>query len=392
MSAKVIPLKKPRGKFERIAPNYFRYEPTGVIYYREKFGKLGVPLLFQPTGETTLGRAKTAATKLRTDWISKHTGQAQVFNRSSDGSTVGEVIDDILERHTPRQRPMTQVKHKQYLAEIRARFGRYDVKSLTSRDLEDWIRDIKRRGPIEKDGRKWHRTSFDDCVKHLNLVARWAQSEGYSPYLLRFKNPEGKAAKTYRVYSDAEVTALWEAMSEDARDKFVLSYECMMRLREALRLTWDRVDLKTGKVTLRAQDVKTGSKTGKGRELILSPGALERLRARRAAQPRATYVFASPSDPSKPVDSIKTAWRSAKADAKIRGRARWHDLRHTAISNALLVAKVPPLIVSEYAGVSMQTIQRVYLHSSAELTRAAASAVSVNPKRGKQGVKGHAGR
>ena len=59
-------------------------------------------------------------------------------------------------------------------------------------------------------------------------------------------------------------------------------------------LTWDRIDLETGKLTLRAEDVKTGSKTGKGRVFFVSPNALERIRARRKRdKTESPYVFLS---------------------------------------------------------------------------------------------------
>src|SRR5439155_600744 len=37
-----------------------------------------------------------------------------------------------------------------------------------------------------------------------------------------------------------------------------------------------------------------------------------------------------PLDPSKPITSLKTAWRSVKARAGVEGR--WHDARHTLVT------------------------------------------------------------
>lgn len=394
MSANIIPISKPdatrwtqvRDSRGQPVRGYFIYAKTGMIYYREKFGKLGIPPLNISTGETTLSRAKTAVIQLRTDWINKHsgnaTGKAEVFS-------VAQVIQDLRERYTPNQRPATRVKQLRFLKDIEKRLGRFTIDSLTNRDLETWIAEMRKRGAYKhEDGRTLERTNFDDHAKHLNLITRWAYENRMTTHLVRFHVPGQKKSDTGRVYSDAEIQSLWSVMNEATRDKFVLSYECMMRLREALHLTWDRVDLVSGKVTLRPQDVKTGSKTGKGREFIVSGHALARLRERRLLVKDSPFVFPSPVSPNQPVNEVCRAWETAKRNAKITGRARWHDLRHTAISRALLVAKVPPIQVSLYAGVSMATIERVYLHSKAEQTRAAADAVSIFQTRGEHGVNG----
>jgi integrase len=192
---------------------------------------------------------------------------------------------------------------------------------------------------------------------------------------LPLSDPKSKAG---RLFTNAELSALWDAMSEDMRDQFVLAFECFMRLREALLLTWDRIDLNTGKLTLRAEDVKTGSKTGKGRSFFVSPNALTRLRAKYANQVEPSpYVFPAPGLPDQPRNQNKNAWTSVKRKAGIKGRARWHDIRHTSLTKALLEQELNAAQVSEYAGVSLRTIQRVYLHSNEELTKNVANALSI---------------
>lgn len=377
----VIELKrKPEPEFEQVrdskgnpVPRFFVLKSTGMIYYREKFGRLDkrIPPLNKPTGEKTLSRARTAAEKLRTDWINQHQGKTQAIK------TVAEVVQDILERHTPTLRTTTQRKQRFYLEEIRGRFGQYDINTISARDYETWVRELLRRGSYQRGNRVLKRETFDDYTKHMNLLTRWAHDNRITTHMVRFKNPGGKRTNTGRVYTPQEIKALWDVMSDETRDKFVLSYECMMRLREALFLTWDRIDLSTGKVTLRPEDVKTGSKTGKGREFILSRHALQRLKRRRRYILNSRYVFPSPVGPDQPVYEVRHAWEVAKKHAKIKGRARWHDLRHSGLSRALLEAKISPVLVSEYAGVSIATIQRVYLHSKADHTASVAEAISI---------------
>ncbi len=368
-------------------PGFYVYRASGVIYYRKKFGKKsGVPLLFRPTGETTIGRAKERAEAMLQDWIMKHTGRAPE-EAKREQKLVRDVIKDLRENYSPKQRAATRRKHVRYLGEIEARFGRYPL-PISQQLFELWISELRKTSTYKRGNRTYVRNTYDGYVKHMNLVSSWAQKRGMTPYLVKYESIDGKRPNIGRVYTTAEIKALWEVMNEDTRDQFVLSYECMMREREVLHLEWNRVDLKTGKITLRAEDVKTGSKTGKGREFLVSPHALDRLQARRERDPKSRWVFPSPVG-DQPVDEIKRAWATAKRNAGIKARARWHDLRHTAISDALLIHGIEPIKVSEYAGVRLETLQRVYLHSKAHQTRDAGRAVSVLPKRGKKGVKRH---
>lgn len=389
MNAEVLPLNRKRPKFEQVRDSkgvpvkgFFRYLPTQVIYYKEKFKKLGIPPFFAPTGETTIGRAKTKAQLLVTQHKNKHLGidDSQVFGRKPT-RTFGSIAKEVLTRVTPTRRKGTQLNHHFYIESLSDQFGQFDINSITVSAFSDWISDERRKGT---------RTTFSDFAKHMNLIMRYAYRHKFSTHLVHFDNPDTKPPKEGRVYTDAEIAALWGEMNEETRDQFVLSYECMMRLREVLYLTWDRVDLKTGKITLRPEDVKTGSRTGRGREFIMSAHALERIRARyKDRSPRSPYVFPSPTSELKPVHQNKTAWIKAKKNSKIKNPklATWHSLRHSALTKALLVSKVDPLSVSEYAGVSLQTIQRVYLHSKAEMTKSVSHSVAI-PNRGKRGVNG----
>lgn len=359
-------------KNDRPIPGYSRHVPTGNIYYRKTFKKLGIPSLHVSTGETTLGKAKTKIDMLVQQHINKHLGinDSHVFSGRRGKKSFQSVAQEVLTRVTPLRRAKTQRKHKDFIDDLVDAFGQYNIDSITAREFELWIEKLRKTSD---------RTTFMDYAKHMNLVMRFAYNEKYCQHLIKFANPDSVQDNPGRVYTDAEIKSLWEVMNDTTQDQFVLSYECMMRLREVLHLTWERVDLKTGIITLRPADVKTGSKTGKGREFQMSPGALERLRARfKNRSPDALYVFPSRFDPLKPADDNRAAWGKAKENAKIEDPARWHDLRHTAITKALLVAKMKPIEVSEYAGVSLGTIQRVYLHSTAEHTQSVAGAISID--------------
>lgn len=280
-----------------------------------------------------------------------------------------------------------------YFEELRAELGHHSIDRITLDVWARWLKGFRTRKT---------RATFWDYAKHMNILIRYAYEQKWISHLITFPNPD-PIKVTGTVLSPQNIRELWSVMGEDTKDQLVLAYENCMRLREVLYLTWDRVDLENGDITLRPEDVKTGSKTGRGRTFIASEHALERLRARRkkfenlsvlVGKPIQKFVFPSPTGKG-PVDWNTTAWARAKrmvteGDPK-RGIkpinpafphwARWHDLRHSSLSHMLLDKKMNPLLVSEFAGVSMQTIQRVYLHSTAEKTKSVSKAISILEKR-----------
>jgi integrase len=355
-------------KFIKVAPYLYLSSETGFFFVRRTFRRLRIPDLFSSTKEKRLNKAKVIAEQKIAEHMAQYLGAESSMARVRSGKRISEVIDEILITKTPTKRKGTQEMHKHYLGELRKEWGMYDITRFSSTQWAAWLQKFKTTK---------ERKTFDDYVKHMNLILRHAYGEKYCSHLTILKNTDVKKEDTGRVYTHDEVAALWSVMNEETRDQFTLSYECMMRLREGLHLTWDRVNFETSVITLKAEHVKTGSKTGKGRSFKASPNTMARLKARFKDRASDKWVFPSPIDPDQPVNQNKTAWNEAKTKAKIKGKARWHDLRHTAITRSLMEAGMSPIHVSEYAGVSIRTIQRVYLHSTAEQTAEVSLAVSV---------------
>jgi len=382
VSAKLSLVSSKVTAYKKVGEYLWLNQASGYYYVKKTFKRYRIPALNCSTKEKSIRLAKAKAEQLVADHMAKYLGTGASPLAKRVGVSMATVIDEILETVTPLMRLSTQENHKLYLGELRAEWGAWDVDRITRAAWFEWLKGFRRRKS---------RGTFGDYQKYMNLILRYAHTEKHAKHLVTVPNPDAKLEKAGRVFTRAEIKALWAVMNEETRDQFTLCFECFMRLREALHLTWERVDLKSGIVTLRAEDVKTGSKTGKGRSFRVSEQALERLKAR-ARGASSPYVFPSPTDPARPIHQNKDAWKRAKRKAKIAGRARWHDLRHTALSWALLDSKSDPVLVSEYAGVSLRTIQQVYLHSTADKTRAVASAVRIHQNlRGEKGMKSKKG-
>lgn len=356
-------------KYKKIADNLFLNTSTQVYYVRKSFKRFRIPELFTSTHETKVGKAKSKAAELIQEHLNKYLSNDQGGFSKRQGKTVRAVIDEVLATVTPTRRKRTQENHALYLGELKKEWGRWDISKITLQAWTNWLVGFRARKK---------RSTFADYAKDMNLLLRYAYRQRYVSHLLTLPNPDPVGKVIGRVFTKDEISGLWAAMNEETRDQFILCYECFMRLREALYLTWDRVNLETGVITLRPEDVKTGSKTGKGRSFRISDHALKRLQARaKTRKGKSPFVFPSPSDRTQPVHQNKTAWKAAKKKAKVMGRARWHDLRHTALSRALLELKADIVLVSEYAGVSVKTLQRVYLHATHEHTREVSKLVKI---------------
>jgi integrase len=76
------------------------------------------------------------------------------------------------------------------------------------------------------------------------------------------------------------------------------------------------------------------------------------------------------------VGSLKTAWKTAKKSARVV--ARWHDLRHTAVTRPLESGQSLPMVAS-IVGWSASTTVRMaqrYGHISTDARRAAMEAMN----------------
>lgn len=358
-------------KFEKLKENLFRYLPTGEIYFRKTFKHLGIPGLRKNTGEKSLGAAKARAAQMEREWVNFHKGVISNTSLISarKGTTFRDVAEKVLETYTPTLRARTQYWHTHDIPKLIAVFGDRSVNSISDELFQSWVKDQRR---------KVKRKTFANFMKLMNVVMTHAYEWKACSHLIQMSNPDQKGQTFWRVYTQEEITELYTVMGQRLRLQFLFSYECFMRLNEVLKLRWDQLDLKTGEIILGKDDVKTGSKTGRGRAFIVSQRTLASVRTwymeRDGDSP---YVFPAFKNPRKPQSTNQKGWRIAKRNAEMFDKATWHSLRHTAITNALMIAKLPTREVSLYAGVSERVLNEVYLHPKAEHLRDVSNALSV---------------
>jgi integrase len=129
-----------------------------------------------------------------------------------------------------------------------------------------------------------------------------------------------------RILTADEWKCLYGAASLHLKPILLTAYHLGQRLGEILNLTWDRVDLQRGIITLRGIDTKTN----RPRQLPMTPhvkATLTELSRVRDLAHKHVFVYNR-----NPVREVKTAFKTACRRSKIEN-LRFHDLRHCAATN-----------------------------------------------------------
>lgn len=165
---------------------------------------------------------------------------------------------------------------------------------------------------------------------------------------------------------------------------YMLARNGGLRDTEIKTLTW-------GQINSTAKTVQVGrakSEAGEGRIVPLNSEVYEALVAHRVwyekrfgeIQPE-WYVFPwgkpRPSDPTRHITSFKTAWKTVRTNAKVKGR--WHDNRHTLITE-LAESGAGDETIMEIAGHVDRQMLRHYSHIRMKAKRAALEAVITGRK------------
>jgi integrase len=84
-----------------------------------------------------------------------------------------------------------------------------------------------------------------------------------------------------------------------------------------------------------------------------------------------------PLDPTKPMVTLKTSWKTAKAGAKVQGR--WHDSRHTFITGLAESGEAADETIRDIAGHVSKQMLKHYSHICMEAKRRAVEALVAKP-------------
>lgn len=223
-------------------------------------------------------------------------------------------------------------------------FGRKLITEIKPEDIEKFRGQRKR--PDGKPARVQTINHDHIALKHcLNIAIRRGLLSANPASRVPMPNPNNERD---RVLSAEEWSKLYRAAKPHLRPVMLVAYQLGQRFSEITGLTWDRVDLKRGFITLRAIDTKTRAP----RQVPMTPDVrmlFQRLAKVRSLVTRHVFLYKQ-----RPLKRISRSFKTALKDAGIMD-FRFHDLRHCASTNL------------RRAGVDTATAMKVVGHKSEKM-------------------------
>jgi integrase len=192
-----------------------------------------------------------------------------------------------------------------------------------------------------------------------------------------------------RPYSTEEKARMLEEAQKlrtpQMRAALALDLNTGLRDKELREIRWEQIDL----IYKKALTVgKSKTEAGTGRVIPLNEAAIAALEAHAAWYSRRFgecrpewFVFAFgkplPTDPSRPITSFKTAWTKVRQKAGVKGR--WHDNRHTLVTELAESGAGDEVIMSIAGHVSRAMLSR-YTHVRMEAKRRALDEIAARQR------------
>lgn len=343
--------------------NYYRSEKSGIIYFKNaKLGKIS-------TKETTIGKAKHFVEKRL---MEHHTGassgdvERKIMNVTN--LPIADVWAEVYKNKEVESAPSTMKNyHKSWTYDIKPFWGFLNCLNVTNEKLQEY--------------KAWYIKTYPDrdsekAIIHFKLMIKHAQSRKFITNDLdltildsikKVTSGNSRREKAGRVYTDGEISNMLLAAQSNSKPyvasrtylMILLGHILGLRKSEGLTLTWDRVDFTTKRL-------KLWSFKNKKWRLVPFPEKIEKaLLFQKQFTGSSNNVFPSVENPDRNISSqiFDKGWVDAKRKANIKGKARFHDLRHTCATRTS-ENNWSPLVACKMLDMSLKIYEKVYAKPS----------------------------
>jgi integrase len=270
------------------------------------------------------------------------------------GKLVWAYLEWANENHKTPQRDYTACKN------LLSYFGDKNIYSLTLWEIDKYKSERKRQGRKPETVNKELgvlRRMFNLAIKG-SLSVKIGKNPVQGIKLLKVPNMKPRVLKYW------EFKKLYEASSNHFKPILLCAYMTGMRRSEIAKLRWKDVDLEAGYIHL----VET--KNGESRTIPIAETLLDIL-SEISKVAKGDFVFTSPEGkPYTSLTSWKRTWTTALKKSGIE-KCRFHDLRHTFVSNLIVGEKEDFATVMALSGHKDISMLKRYSHTQEEAKKVA---------------------
>jgi integrase len=349
----VIPYVNPKQKKQKVIPGLYIDSVTGMFY-----------MVRWIDGKTRMRSLKTKDPNKAVVALSvmEHNIRFGKKPEAHDQTLISGFYDQMIEEKKARETKASTLTRIDSI-------WRYSLEpfwgSLQARDINP---------QLVVDFMAWHRrmrpgVQFVNVFKYLGNLFTLMNKRGVLPTEkipeLILPNDEIKhhAKKKGRVLLNDEYEKILKHCLPEVKLQIGLGYLRGMRKNEIATLERDQIK-KVGSIYMIELDTDD-TKTGKARKIPV-PKALSSLLTQQLKSHNSKWVFPMIRNQERHIydQTIDKWWVIAKRLAGIKGRLRFHDLKHSAATN-MARNKVNPMVACEILGMSIVQYQRTYLNLQA---------------------------
>lgn len=356
-----------------------RWEARVVVGYDEK----GLPLTKCVTAlEKTKCLEKLEQLKEDVGLVRRNTVKSDM--------PFGEWIDFWYQQYckmTIRQSTQASYENRIYQHIIPC-VGKIKLNALTQNDLQQFYAKAKKGGRLQY-AECFGEGLSDRMIRSIHAVCRQALEKAVSENLITINPAIGcklppKKSREMQVLTPEEMQRfLIQAKYEGYFEMLLLELTTGMRRGELLALQWDDLNLDTGELNICRQvyHVKgsmqiTEPKTKSSIRTIILPKVVLNVLGGYKKTVNSRWLFPSPiiEDMPRNPQSVYKKFKSILERSGCKN-IRFHDLRHTFATTALANGMDVKTLSSIIGHVSSQTTLDIYLHSTHEMRRQAATKI-----------------
>lgn len=351
------------------------YKRGGVWWYHFSFAGRHIQ-------ESTKSTRKTVATEAEKN---RRLELERSFNAVEDRRrervrSVSEVADQFFEDYKVRN-PKSETFAGYALGHVKRLVGKTMVIDVDVETVKTYQTDRLK----EKASPKSINEEVGFMLRVLGEQGDFLRAKMRRTRTLKLSGQKG-VAQAYTVDQKAALLAAAKARrSKVIYPALMLALHAGMRDAEVRGLQWGRVDLERAIVTVGASKTEAGE----GRTIPLNADVLAALVAHskwyleKFGETRPEwYVFPfgkpQPTNPTKSATSFKTVWAALKIKAGVTGR--WHDSRHTFITDLAESGEASDETIRDITGHVSKQMLKHYSHIRMEAKRRAVNSLTVKVK------------